>query len=66
MNGWIMGDGPSNQRRFQRIVNGKMELTEFEEVVYASITDMEILTGTAGYEEVLGKPFPQAPYSKLA
>ena len=64
---WIdYGEEPIDPRRFQRLASGKMALSEFEEAVYAAITDFTIILGTEGYKSLLGKPFPQAPYTKLA
>lgn len=64
---WLdYGEGSIDLRKFKRLGCGKIDLTEFEEMVYAGITDLGVLLGSSGYEEMFSKPFPQAPYSKLA
>ena len=51
---------------FRRLAYGSVDLLDFKELVYASLTDMLVRFGKKGYAELAMNSFPQNLYRRLA
>lgn len=60
------GQGPISKGRFTRLEYGRFELEDFQEAIYAAVTDVMVRLGLEGYRESLGQAFPLKDYERLA
>jgi hypothetical protein len=51
---------------FRRLAYGRVDVLDFKELVYASLTDLLVSFGKKGYEELAMTSFPQSRYGRLA
>ncbi len=61
---WIERLG--GRAHFRRLAYGRVDVLDFKELVYASLTDMLVSFGKKGYEQLAMTPFPQSLYGRLA
>ena len=60
------GTGAMDRKKFHRVEYGRMDLSEFQESTYASITDFMLRCGLEGYLEQFEQKFPMGDYERLA
>jgi hypothetical protein len=64
---WIeYGSGGRQRGGFKRLAYGKVDILEFMELIYATVTDLAVTLGTSGISALTGKPFPFSLYKRLA
>jgi hypothetical protein len=60
------GPKPIDRKKFHRVEYGRIDLAEFQEIVYASITDFMMCWGLEGYSELFQQKFALGDYERLA